>query len=354
MRNSKTSTKNYYKSISIVYFIVSILTFIVIKSQTNKILYMYSDSIDIIKNIDCIILIFIIFMFLISLFFVFKIRRDIVDFSNNIVCNIDDFIAGNKNIKFNLNEDTLTAKVQNKVKHMIEIIEIKNNKYVDEKENIKTLISDISHQIKIPIANISMYNETLLQKELDRKNQVSFLENMQNQVNKLDWLGNSLIKISRLETGIISLNVTKSRISDTIASALSGVFLRLEEKNISLEIDLDDKVEVYHDKKWTGEALFNIIENAVKYTPEGGKVGIKVDKMDIFTKIIISDTGIGIDESDVNNIFKRFYRSIEVTNIDGIGVGLYLAREIINKQSGFIKVDSQKNVGTTFNIYMKN
>lgn len=354
MRNSKTSTKNYYKSISIVYFIVSILTFIVIKSQTNKILYMYSDSIDIIKNIDCIILIFIIFMFLISLFFVFKIRRDIVDFSNNIVCNIDDFIAGNKNIKFNLNEDTLTAKVQNKVKHMIEIIEIKNNKYVDEKENIKTLISDISHQIKIPIANISMYNETLLQKELDRKNQVSFLENMQNQVNKLDWLGNSLIKISRLETGIISLNVTKSRIGDTIASALSGVFLKLEEKNISLEIDLDDKVEVYHDKKWTGEALFNIIENAVKYTPEGGKVGIKVDKMDIFTKIIISDTGIGIDESDVNNIFKRFYRSIEVTNIDGIGVGLYLAREIINKQSGFIKVDSQKNVGTTFNIYMKN
>ncbi|NJI82051.1 HAMP domain-containing histidine kinase [Clostridioides difficile] len=354
MRNSKTSTKNYYKSISIVYFIVSILTFIAIKSQTNKILYMYSDSIDIIKNIDCIILIFIIFMFLISLFFVFKIRRDIVDFSNNIVCNIDDFIAGNKNIKFNLNEDTLTAKVQNKVKHMIEIIEIKNNKYVDEKENIKTLISDISHQIKIPIANISMYNETLLQKELDRKNQVSFLENMQNQVNKLDWLGNSLIKISRLETGIISLNVTKSRISDTIASALSGVFLKLEEKNISLEIDLDDKVEVYHDKKWTGEALFNIIENAVKYTPEGGKVGIKVDKMDIFTKIIISDTGIGIDESDVNNIFKRFYRSIEVTNIDGIGVGLYLAREIINKQSGFIKVDSQKNVGTTFNIYMKN
>lgn len=354
MRNSKTSTKNYYKSISIVYFIVSILTFIVIKSQTNKILYMYSDSIDIIKNIDCIILIFIIFMFLISLFFVFKIRRDIVDFSNNIVCNIDDFIAGNKNIKFNLNEDTLTAKVQNKVKHMIEIIEIKNNKYVDEKENIKTLISDISHQIKIPIANISMYNETLLQKELDRKNQILFLENMQNQVNKLDWLGNSLIKISRLETGIISLNVTKSRISDTIASALSGVFLRLEEKNISLEIDLDDKVEVYHDKKWTGEALFNIIENAVKYTPEGGKVGIKVDRMDIFTKIIISDTGIGIDESDINNIFKRFYRSIEVTNIDGIGVGLYLAREIINKQSGFIKVDSQKNVGTTFNIYMKN
>lgn len=354
MRNSKTSTKNYYKSISIVYFIVSILTLIVIKSQTNEILYMYPNSIDIIKNVDCIILTFIIFMFLISLFFVFKIRRDIVDFSNNIVCNIDDFIVGNKNIKFNLNEDTLTAKVQNKVKHMIEIMEIKNNKYLDEKENIKTLISDISHQIKIPIANISMYNETLLQKELDRKNQVSFLENMQNQVNKLDWLGNSLIKISRLETGIISLNVTKSRISDTIASALSGVFLRLEEKNISLEIDLDDKVEVYHDKKWTGEALFNIIENAVKYTPEGGKVGIKVDKMDIFTKIIISDTGIGIDESDINNIFKRFYRSIEVTNTEGIGVGLYLAREIINKQNGFIKVDSQKNVGTTFNIYMKN
>lgn len=354
MRNNKNLSKNYYKNISIIYFIVSCISLIIIRIQTNKILYMHPDLAEFILNINCIILVFIFTMFFSSLFFVYKIRKDTVEFSNNIIYNIDEFISGNKDMRFDLNKDTLTAKVQNKIKHMIEVMEIKNSKYSEEKENIKALISDISHQIKIPIANISMYNETLMHKELDRKNQVLFLENMQSQVNKLDWLGKALIKISRLETGIISLNTTKSRISDTIASALSGVFFKLEEKNILLEIDLDDKIEVCHDKKWTSEALFNIIENAVKYTHDGGRISIKVDKMDIFTKIIISDNGIGIDESEINNIFKRFYRSVAVGNIEGIGVGLYLAREIINKQNGYIKVDSQKNVGTTFNVYMKN
>ncbi|MGL4911322.1 MAG: sensor histidine kinase, partial [Romboutsia sp.] len=239
-------------------------------------------------------------------------------------------------------------------KYMVEVMENKNSKYLEEKDSIKTLISDISHQIKTPIANISMYNETLINRELDRDKQIQFLNNMQIQVNKLEWLVKSLIKMSRLENGIIDLNVNKSRISDTIANALSGVYLKLEEKNISLEIDVDEKLEICHDKKWTIEAFFNIIENAVKYTKEDGSINISVKKMEFFTKISVCDSGIGIDENEINNVFKRFYRSAEVCDIEGVGVGLYLAREIINKQSGYVKVDSTKGIGSIFSIYMKN
>ena len=237
---------------------------------------------------------------------------------------------------------------------MFDIMENKNIKYLEEKDSIKLLISNISHQIKTPIANISMYNETLINRELDREKEIDFLKNMQFQVNKLEWLVQSLIKMSRLETGVIELNIKKTRLGDTIANALSSVYLKAEEKNISIKIDMDDKLELYHDKKWTAEALFNIIENAVKYTDNKGSIKIKLEKMEMFTKLNIIDTGIGIDKYEINNIFKRFYRGANVSDIDGVGVGLYLAREIINKQNGYIKVVSKKGVGTTFSIYFKN
>ncbi|WP_438619608.1 sensor histidine kinase [Paraclostridium sp.] len=286
--------------------------------------------------------------------FIYVIRKEIVKFSDNIIYNIDEFIAGKKAMDFDLNKDNLISKVQNKFKYMIEIMENKNRKYIDEKESIKTLISDISHQIKTPIANISMYNETLINRELDREKQIQFLQNMQSQVNKLEWLVKSLIKMSRLENGIISLNIKKSRISDTIANAISGVYLKTQRKNIDIIIDLDEKIEIYHDKRWTSEAFFNIIENAIKYTNDFGHIKIKVEKMEIFTKISVEDSGIGIEEHEINNIFKRFYRSAEVGEIEGVGVGLYLVREIITKQNGYLKVESQKGKGSIFSVYMKN
>lgn len=354
MKAVKEIKYNYYITFSIIYFILSISCFLLINHQTNNIVSKYPGTTSDIIKIKFLSLSFISFIFFISLYFVYKVRKDIVNFSENIIYNIDEFVSGNKNMKFDLNKDNLLSKVQNKLKYMIEVMEDKNEKYLQEKESIKTLISDISHQIKTPIANISMYNETLIFREIDKENQILFLKNMQSQVNKLEWLVKSLIKMSRLENGIINLNMVKSRVADTILNALSSIHLKAEEKNISIDLDIDEKLELYHDKKWTTEAFFNIIENAVKYTNKGGCINISMIKMDFFTSITISDTGIGINENEINHIFKRFYRSQEVNDIEGVGVGLYLVREIINKQGGYIKIESKKDIGTKFNIYLKN
>lgn len=354
MNYKKINKSNLYINFFIIYIIISCTYLFLIRKQTKNIIYMYPKSYDLIKNINLISLCFIVALLVISFLFVYVIRRNIVEFSDKLITSIDEFIDGNKNQNLELNKDTLICKVQNKFKNMVEIMENKNNRYLEEKDSIKTLISDISHQIKTPIANISIYNETLLNRELDKDKQIYFLKNMRHQVNKLEWLVKSLIKMSRLETGIIELNITKSRISDTIASALSGIYLKAEEKNISLEIDIDDKLELCHDKKWTTEAIFNIIENAVKYTNYNGNIKLNLEKMELFSKLSIIDNGIGIDEYEINHIFKRFYRSIDVRDTEGVGVGLYLSREIINKQNGYIKVTSKKGEGTTFSIFLKN
>lgn len=354
MKSNKNIVNNYYIRFSVLYFILAFISLIVIKCQTQNILYIYPNAIDMVNNINIVIGVFVISVFVIAMIFTYLIRKEIVKFSESIIYNIDAFIDGEKAINFDLNKDNLISKVQNKFKYMIEIMENKNSKYIDEKENIKTLISDISHQIKTPIANISMYNETLINRELGRDKQIQFLNNMQSQVNKLEWLVKSLIKMSRLENGIISLNIKNSRISDTIANALSGVYLKAQRKNIDINIDVDEKIEIYHDKRWTSEAFFNIIENAIKYTNDCGHIKIKVEKMELFTKISVEDSGIGIEEHEINNIFKRFYRSAEVGEIEGVGVGLYLVREIITKQNGYLKVESEKGKGSIFSVYMKN
>ena len=111
---------------------------------------------------------------------------------------------------------------------------------------------------------------------------------------------------------------------------------------------------VFHDKKWTTEAIFNIVENAVKYIDYGGNINIEVIPLEIFTRIDISDDGIGIFEEDINNIFKRFYRGREVQQIEGVGIGLYLTREIISKQGGYLKVKSKKGIGSKFSVFLQN
>lgn len=353
MKTKQFIKENYYINFLGIGIFISCIYLTIIRIQTSKIVQVYPNLHDVVKSINIISLCFIGLLIAIMLLFMYIIRSNLVKFSDSIILWIDSYISGDKDVNLELNKDNLICKIQNKLKQMVDIIDSKNDRYLEEKDSIKSLISDISHQIKTPIANIAMFNETLISRDLDREKELYFLKNMKYQVDKLEWLVKSLIKMSRLETGIIELNIKKSRISDTIANALSGIYLKAEEKNIALEIDIDDKLELYHDKKWTTEAIFNIIENAVKYTPNHGNIKITLEKLEMFTKVNIIDNGIGIDEYEINQIFKRFYRSENVSDTEGVGIGLYLAREIINKQSGYIKVVSEKDIGTIFSIYFK-
>lgn len=224
----------------------------------------------------------------------------------------------------------------------------------EQKQAVQRIVSDISHQLKTPIANIKMYADTVTNPQVPEEKRLFFLDGLQNQVEKLDFLIQVLTKISRLENGQIVLKAERQAFYPTLAQALSGVTMPAEKKGITVNVACDETLELYHDTKWTAEALFNLLENAVKYTPEGGRVSVSAEQWEMYTKIEIADTGIGISETHINDIFKRFYRESKVHSTPGIGVGLYLAREIIGKEQGYIKVASQEGEGSVFSVFLPN
>ena len=146
--------------------------------------------------------------------------------------------------------------------------------------------------------------------------------------------------------GIFDLDIT------TVSKHTRDYLAKAEKKNIQLSADCDSKLTVKHDPKWTAEAIGNILDNAVKYTPEGGSISVSVRPWQFYTRIDISDTGIGIDEANYNAIFQRFYRAQEVAAEEGVGLGLYLARGIITRQNGYITVKSAKGKGSTFSVFL--
>ena len=178
------------------------------------------------------------------------------------------------------------------------------------------------------------------------------LEKMTGQVDKLDFLLQSMVKMSRLETGTIKIRKQRQPLTDTLAAAISAVIPKADQKKIRISVDYEEGLELNHDRKWTSEALFNILDNAVKYTDPGGSIYISVCRQEIFTKISVRDTGKGIAPERQGAVFTRFYREPEIHDSEGIGIGLYLARKIITMQNGYIEVRSEPDQGSTFLIYL--
>ena len=213
------------------------------------------------------------------------------------------------------------------------------------------MVSDITHQVKTPISNIRMYSDTILNNDLSKEKEEEFLNIISNQVDKLEFLMNSLNEMSRLETNMITLNKESLKIVECLEKAKEQVKSLAEKKNIQIEIDGDTYAIVKYDKKCTLEAICNILENAIKYTDENGEIVINVEKLESFLKINI-DNGIGIESENINNVFKRFFREQKTRSIDGVGIGLYLSKKIIEQQNGYIKVKSKVNEGSTFSVFL--
>ena len=187
---------------------------------------------------------------------------------------------------------------------------------------------------------------------MTEEQQKEFLQAAGSQLDKLDFLIQAMVKTSRLETGVITLEKKPAPITDTLTAALNSVLAPLEKKQITLSVNCPDDLTFSHDSRWTAEALYNILDNAVKYTPAYGRIRVNVQEWEMYFKIDISDTGRGIPEKEQAAIFKRFYRAKAVHDIDGIGIGLFLAREIITLQGGYILVASNVGCGSTFSVFL--
>ncbi|MER0283632.1 HAMP domain-containing sensor histidine kinase [Clostridioides difficile] len=246
------------------------------------------------------------------------------------------------------------SKINNCLYELNRSLKIKFIKLEKEKESVKSLVTDISHQLKTPLASLKLYNTLLIEEELDEDEAQEFLLTNKNSINKLENLINSLVNISRLEISMINIKKEDNDIKNTILNAIKSVVPKAKIKNITLNINEFDSRIIPHDKKWTEESIFNVLDNAVKYTQINGEINISVEETVNYFKIIIEDNGSGIKKSEFNNIFKRFYRGIseEVEFIEGSGVGLYLSRKILEEQGGNIIVSSKVGVGSKFSLFL--
>ena len=220
-----------------------------------------------------------------------------------------------------------------------------------EKDTIKELISDISHQTKTPIANILLYGQLLQEQPLPAESR-QCVAALQGQADKLNFLIASLVKLSRLETGILTVQPSLQSLQPLLQEITQQYTAKAEAKGICLTVQDTDEQAVF-DLKWTTEALGNVVDNAIKYTQPGGTVRITVTMYELFCRIDVADTGIGIAEEEQACIFSRFYRSPQVAQQDGVGIGLHLARQILSDQGGYIKVSSAPGKGSVFSLFLQ-
>ncbi|MDD6794653.1 MAG: HAMP domain-containing sensor histidine kinase [Clostridiaceae bacterium] len=252
---------------------------------------------------------------------------------------------------FSTVEDSMFSKLQNQTIKLTKLLKNQNLKIEEDKNEIKSLISDIAHQLKTPLANMKMYSEFLKDESLSEEDRKEFNKVILVSLNKLEFLVESMIKMSRLESGVINLKPGRTNLNDTILLAIKQVFKKAEIRNINVEFEPVSNISFIYDSRWTTEAIFNILENAVKYSDENSIIKISVQEYEMFIRIDIKNKGIGITEEEMPKIFSRFYRGINSGKTEGIGIGLYLAREIITMQGGYIKVRS-KEYKTIFSIFM--
>lgn len=273
-------------------------------------------------------------------------------FTDGLCRMLDDMMDGTEQPQIDDEAETLLSRISHRLERLYHVMQKTRQKVELEKEDLQSLVSDISHQTKTPISNLKMLNDTMLTRSLTEEKQKEFLLAAGSQLDKLEFLIQGMVKTSRLETGVITLTKQEAPIEDTLVSAINGVLAAIEQKKISFSVDCPSDLTVSHDKRWTSEALFNILDNAVKYTSAGGSIQVRVQEWEMYLKIDLIDTGRGIPEHSQGAIFKRFYRDEAVHDIDGVGIGLYLAREIITMQGGYITVLSKVGEGSTFSVFL--
>ena len=244
-------------------------------------------------------------------------------------------------------DESMLSALESKLAHYLASSTVSARNVAREKDKLKALIGDISHQTKTPIANILLYSELLKEQPGNR----DCLEALEGQTKKLQSLIEALVKTSRLESGVIALHPAPGKLLPMLEAAVSQLAPKAGAKKIQITLEPTDADAVF-DPKWTEEAVYNLLDNAVKYTPGGGAVWVTATAYQMFSAIHIRDTGPGIAEAEQPRVFQRFYRGKEYGQEEGVGIGLYLVRRIAEGQGGYVKVSSQVGAGSTFSLYL--
>ena len=271
-------------------------------------------------------------------------------FTDGLCQTLDHMMDSTDRPQVDYEAETLLSRISHRLERLYNVMQKTRHTAEGEKEELQSLVSDISHQTKTPIANLLLYSELLLEDDTDNLS-VQMRENIVQihaQSEKLQFLIASLVKLSRLENGILQLSPQEEALKSMLTLAVKEFKARAKGLELILH-DTDEKA--YFDSKWTLEAICNILDNALKYTNEG-TISLSVTAYEMFVRIDIKDSGIGIKEEELPKIFSRFYRSEDTKNMEGVGIGLYLSRQILSEEGGYIKVSSVYGQGSTFSVFL--
>ena len=243
-------------------------------------------------------------------------------------------------------DESLLAAVETKLAHYLSASAVSARNLQEERDKIKVLIADISHQTKTPIANVLLYTQLLEEQEDSRV----YTAPLGEQARKLQSLIDALVKTSRLEAGVLVLHPRPGPLEPMLEEAAAQFVPKAEEKGLELILE-PTGAEAVFDPKWTAEAVCNLIDNAVKYTPSG-RVTVSARAYELFARVDVEDTGPGIPEEELAKLFQRFYRGGAALEAEGVGVGLYLVRQIAQGQGGYIKAFSRPGKGARFSLFL--
>lgn len=291
-------------------------------------------------------------------FYMHKKMETVMD---KLLQRLDRAIHGD--IQENIYDESMDAAITQRLNQLLQMTGMHKEQAETERDTIKTLISDISHQVRTPLSNIMLYTQLLKEREFQEdirgledvtgfEDIIGLIDKIQKHSEKLDFFMKELVKSSYAEQEIISVTPVIVPVEELIDRACQNIELAALKKKIIIKKEIEREELCYADRKWTIEALGNLLENAVKYSPQQSIVDIKTVRYESFLCIKVKDFGIGIEEEEHGKVFERFYRSKQVKDQPGFGIGLYLAREICHKQGGYIKLKSELGKGTTAEMYL--
>lgn len=253
-------------------------------------------------------------------------------------------------------QETRESRLVSDIQQILSRAARREQKAARGEQQVAQLLSDLSHQLKTPLANLILDLDVLESNagRMDEEQKQEFLSHARAQASTIQWLMQDLIKVSRLEEGILQFQAENTSIRPTVAKAVGAVYAQASSKNMEIHVQEIGNAVLYHNPKWTAQAIANVLENAVKYSLEGSRITISMEKMEIYTRITVQDEGPGIAQSEYNKIFQRFYRGKSAGAEDGVGLGLYLAQLILQSERGYLTVDSKLGQGSRFHFFLLN